>query len=129
MLFDLESCDALLDALGSALLPSVRPAIMPWEQLRCCPWKSGFGVRFVGDEELWASSFLSLRSRIPLDALSCSSILAGSPMSSGGCEARALLDLSVTGVSVDNGNLTRGVPSARVIRRGNGHDCCGATGS
>ena len=128
MLFDLGNCDVLLDALGSVLLPSARPAIMPWEQLRCCPWNSGFGVRFV-DDALWASSFSPLRSSTSLDALPCFCVPAGFPVSVGRGEARALLDLSATGVSVDNGNLTKGVPSARVIRRGNGQDCCGATGS
>lgn len=37
MLFDLEICDILLDALGSVLLPSANSAIIPCEMLRCCP--------------------------------------------------------------------------------------------
>ena len=124
MLLDLGNCETLFDALGSVLLRSVRSMIMPCEVLRCCPWNSGFGVRLVADEAFVASPSFRVSSRLSFDSTTsfCSDPFAFT-VSLGGGEGNALLDLLVLGVKVDDGNLTKGVPSARVIRRGSGQDC------
>lgn len=124
MLFDLGNCETLLDALGSVLLLSDRSMIMPCEVLRCCPWNSGFGVNLVAGETFVASPHFPVRSRLSFDS---STSFCSDPsfflVPLRGGEGNTFLDLLVPGVSVDDGNLTKGVPSARVIRRGSGQDC------
>lgn len=129
MLFDLGNCEVLLDALGSVLLPSESPVIIPYELLRCCPWNSGFGARSVADETVVTSPSCPLTSRLPFDiTTSFRDIPVAALISLGGGEGRVFFNLLLTGVSVDDGSLTKGVPSARVIRRGSGQDCWGVTG-
>ncbi len=71
-----------------------------------------------------------MKSRLPLDPITSSrDVPTAFLVSLGGGEVRAFFDLLVTGVSVDDGILTKGVPSARVIRRGSGQDCFATTGS
>lgn len=123
MLFDLGNCEICFDTLGSVLLPPVDSMITPCEVLRCFPWNSGFGVRLVADEAFVALPSFSVRSRLSFDSTTffCSDPFALLVSLGGG--GNALLDLLVPGVSVHDGNLTKGVPSARVIRRGSGQDC------
>lgn len=76
------------------------------------------------------SPSLLLKSEKPFDVVaSFRDIPAVSLAPLGGGEGRAFFDLSVSGVSVEDGILTNGVPSALVIRRGSGQSCCGAKGS
>lgn len=87
-------------------------------------------MRSVADEAFVAPPSFPVRSRLSFDITTS---LCGDPamvlVSLGGGEGNTFLDLIVPGVSVDDGNLTKGVPSARVIRRGSGQDCWGVTGS
>lgn len=84
----------------------------------------------MADEAFVASPFFPARSRVSFDnTISFGSDPAAFIVSLGGGEGNIFLDLTVPRVSVDDGNLTKGVPSARVIRRGSGQDCWGVTGS
>lgn len=130
ILFDLGTCNVLLTALGSVLLPSGSPAIILWEALRCCPWNKGFGARSGVTEAFVTSQSFPMRSRMPLDDISFfRGVSAGFSMSLEEGEGRPNFDFSDTGVIINDGSLTKGVPSARIIRRGNGQDCCCPTRS
>ena len=86
-------------------------------------------MRSAADEAFVASPSLLLTFKPLFEVVaSFRGVLNVSFASLEGGEGRAFFDLSVTGVNVEDGILTNGVPSARVIRRGSGQDCCGAAG-